>query len=244
MPAAVRRGSPDQLSDQGLGCSRPPSGLHQVTDSSPEKWGTGADFPGLGRTAPTARASESNTGSGRFSRSAELSEVSPASDSRDVSLYFCSAFAVNDNSLPNPPGSPAWTKWPRNGAGVRHGAGLAPAPDLRVFSLVTVELSGFATRQETSGGPRCPRWRLRGCRRRRWRRRTACYFMISGQVPATTGSILAALHPGSIHRSNSVQPRVISSGTPSRHIKCGCANFSLDCPTPREIFSVCEILPF
>lgn len=44
------------------------------------------------------------------------------------------------------------------------------APDLRIFALVTVELSRFAPGQKAPAGPWCPGWRLCGCRRRRWRR--------------------------------------------------------------------------
>lgn len=71
-----------------------------------------------------------------------------------------------------PPGSPA-------GLGCRPGTPSATRPmpasppcssDLRVFALVAVELTGFAPRQEASGGPRRPRRRLcRSWRRRRWR---------------------------------------------------------------------------
>ena len=121
-------------------------------------------------------------------------------------------------------------------------ASLPEAPDLRVFSLVAVELSGFATRQEASGGPQCPRWRLRGCRRRRWRRlrllvvhdqragSAGCRLHLGGSTPPARftdhgcDATLAWIPPGT---------------RPGRHIKCGgqCQSH-LDCPTSREIFSV------
>lgn len=77
--------------------------------------------------------------------------------------------------------------------------------DLRVFTLVAVELAGFAPRQEASGGPRRPGSRLcSGRRRRRWR---LGLLVIHNQRARTGGCRL--------HLGCSTPPAQFADGLPS-----------------------------
>lgn len=153
---AVRVGGPPP----GPRSARGPPALHPRAGAGrgglPRGWAP--------RARPQLRPPRSERG---FPRAAELGARTPASRPRPrgarlTSRSFPCTMTTPQPGPAEPPGDPAWTPQPQPPP--------PGAPDLRVFALVAVELSGFAPGQESPAGPRCPGGRLRGCGRRRWRR--------------------------------------------------------------------------
>lgn len=189
LPAHTRRpprcGTHRTRGDQRSGCSRPapcsarrPLTLHPRAGrraASPEA-GAPRPRPQLRpqrskRAVPGSGGSPGRRGSGRGPR---LHVPGPG----EASLASCSFRCKMTTPLPGPTepsGKPSLDQGavrPRAPRRRRRPVLASPpeAPDLRVFALVAVELSGFAPGQESPGGPWCSGWRLRGSRRRRWRR--------------------------------------------------------------------------